>query len=274
MTNENKFNQLSFQQYFVDHVPHKSWGPSFLEQIIPVGKLDCQRALETYHNDYRGRLTEALGDFYESIWMVLGDEDFFSLCELYIQSHPSKSFDLGQYGQEFPSFLARQKALEDFPFLEDLANVEKNFLEVFHQRKSIPSQLEEQELKDLHLYKLIFCPGFKIERSKHPVVSVWKCKNQDLAYDQISFDQAESFVFYKNRNGTFIHLLTNFQWQTLTSLFKGNTVQHALESSDCHEMDPGERIDQTKGLFQFIVQSEIVEKYKKIEIEGEESQKI
>ena len=46
--------------------------------IRPAGRLKtAASALEVYRRAYVARLTEALGDTYEAVWSVLGDDVFF-----------------------------------------------------------------------------------------------------------------------------------------------------------------------------------------------------
>ena len=65
--------------------------PQLLNGIIPGGNLSTQEALEVYLNGYPARLTDALGQVYEAVWPVLGDEEFFRVCREYILKYPYQS---------------------------------------------------------------------------------------------------------------------------------------------------------------------------------------
>ncbi|MGE4107779.1 MAG: DNA-binding domain-containing protein [Bacteriovoracia bacterium] len=98
-----------------------------------AGTLELQEAVEVYSAGYPARLFEALGETYETIWKVLGDEDFQSLCMAYIEKHPSQYRNLSDYGDDFSDYI-RDYFPEDKvrDLLVDLAKFEWTFKEGFH----------------------------------------------------------------------------------------------------------------------------------------------
>ncbi|MFX5734457.1 DNA-binding domain-containing protein, partial [Acinetobacter baumannii] len=84
-----------------------------------------------YRRGYRARLTEALGETYEAVWRVLGDEEFFSATRSFIAEEPSRSYNLSDYGQRFPDFLSARYQ-QEAGFLGHLAHLEWAFKSCFH----------------------------------------------------------------------------------------------------------------------------------------------
>ncbi len=84
--------------------------------------LDAMARLAIYHNAYRARLREALGEAYDKTWSYLGDELFAELADGYLQAHPSSFRNLRWYGAEFAAHLAR--ALPEHPCVAELARLE------------------------------------------------------------------------------------------------------------------------------------------------------
>ena len=74
-----------FQKNFVNGVVNGNLSEYLESKIIPVGSLNQKQVLQVYTNDYYARLTEALGESFEAIWAVLGDEEFFKVCHEYIK---------------------------------------------------------------------------------------------------------------------------------------------------------------------------------------------
>jgi hypothetical protein len=252
------FNQKKFQDLFVDKIPSNKDLNIILEDITPVGKLSTQGCLNTYHKDYIARLTEALGEFFESIWMVLGDEDFFSVAKSYILKTPSTSYDLGQYGKSFPQFLAKHNRSEDFPFLEDLAQLELDFLHVFHLKALAAKVFDEKELANIKNMSFIFSSQLILKESAYAIVSIWKSKNQDAGNQaNLDFYKPERFLIYKIKKNTLIKIFTEQQYLILQSLIAGDTVQQSLIQVEGQKKAETNPID-IQELFQFLMESGII----------------
>jgi len=109
--------------------------PSSISNIAcrGAGTLKMFEAVEVYSYGYPARLFEALGETFETVWKVLGDEDFQSLCLVYIKKHPSKSRNLSDYGESFSEFIEGHLPQEEARgLLVDLARFEWAFKECFH----------------------------------------------------------------------------------------------------------------------------------------------
>ncbi len=107
--------------------------------FTPAGSLQPKEALEVYRQGYPARLFEALGETYETLWKVLGDEDFEALCLDYISLHPSSSPNLTDYGEDFSKYLLQKKEIfEESVLLSDLAHFEWEFKECFHSAFESP----------------------------------------------------------------------------------------------------------------------------------------
>ncbi|MDO8494631.1 MAG: DNA-binding domain-containing protein [Deltaproteobacteria bacterium] len=136
-----------FQKRFVRSVLRSKSDPALAKTIRPGGTLPGPAAVLKVHREgYFARLTEQLGETYEAVWSVLGDQKFFQLCREYIRKHPSIFYNLSDYGAEFPLFLEKQKEAKKFPFLPDLALFEWGFKEVFHGAEPLVFTSEYQIL--------------------------------------------------------------------------------------------------------------------------------
>ena len=255
------FDQKYFQDLFVNKIPKNQDLDSLLEHITPVGKLTTNASLAAYHNDYIARHTEALGDFFESIWMVLGDDDFFALAKTYILETPSISYDLGQYGKSFPLFLAKQNQATDFPFLQDLAQLELDFLQIFHSKQFAPKIFTEKELSQLESMSFTFSTELLLNRSHYPIVSIWKRRSQDLQTqshsEDIDFNHSEQFLIYKSNQHTYIKVFSKQQYFVLQSLMSGDTVQQSLSNLEQQNLDEANTQD-IQDLFKFLMESGII----------------
>lgn len=140
---------------------------------LSAGSLKKHEAVEVYASGYPARLFEALGETYETVWKVLGDEDFQSLCLAYIKKHSSKSRNLSDYGETFSEFIKSQLPREVAGgLLVDLARFEWVFKDCFHSpyepsaeipdlRNTEPDSLRFSVMKSLMVIRLDY-PVYKL----------------------------------------------------------------------------------------------------------------
>ena len=97
--------QINFQHTLLDA---KCSGADWVRES--ARGMTSRERLAIYHNAYRIRLEDVLLDTFEHTAVYLGDDWFHGLAAAYVQSHYSTYTNIGQYGQEFPDFLAEQLA--------------------------------------------------------------------------------------------------------------------------------------------------------------------
>ncbi|MBJ7309734.1 putative DNA-binding domain-containing protein [Rugamonas sp. CCM 8940] len=129
--------QADFQQYVLDDVAAagrpqldgdgtgaaaSQVRPAIAGAVREQFGLDAMARLAIYHNAYRARLREALGEAYDKTWSYLGDELFAELADAYLQAHPSSFRNLRWYGAGFAGHLAL--ALPEHPCVAELARLE------------------------------------------------------------------------------------------------------------------------------------------------------
>ncbi|RLA65610.1 MAG: hypothetical protein DRQ88_02295 [Epsilonproteobacteria bacterium] len=226
-----------------------------LDAIIPAGKIDISAALQVYRDDYVARLTSVLGENYEGTWSLLGDKLFFSLCEEYLIDHRSKSFDIGDFGEDLDQFVKDHPLGEEFPFLFELCHLDKQFMRIFHL--PIQKALGEEQLKscsDLSKIKFKFAESFYLQKSNFPIYKIWDLKNIPLeernAID-LDWNAPESICLYKSSQGIHTKFLKPEQVDILDKLNQGLNLETALENSS---LEPQE----VQSLFNFIATSGII----------------
>ena len=68
---------------------------------------DGRRRMRVYHHAYRARLSGVLREVFDKTWCYLGDEAFDAAVARYVETHPSTSHSLDDFGARFPEHLAR-----------------------------------------------------------------------------------------------------------------------------------------------------------------------
>lgn len=87
-------------------------------------KKNFLKGLKVYENNLFFSLLEVLEETYPTLKKALGADNFKYLAREYIYTHPSKNPNIQLYGQSFGAFLASQKQLQDYPYLQNLATLD------------------------------------------------------------------------------------------------------------------------------------------------------
>ena len=114
----------------------------FLPEIAEGGRITPEQRLAIYAHAYGARLRETLEKDYPVLHSLLGDEQFYNLCNGYIEAYPSQHPSLRYFGQRLAAYLA-QEAFSDTPFLAEMARFEWTFIDAFDAPDQAPVTLEE-----------------------------------------------------------------------------------------------------------------------------------
>ncbi len=93
--------------------------------------LSAAGRLNIYANGYKLRLKEAITTDYEKLHGYLGDEQFDSVMERYIEKYPSHQTNLRYYSVNMPQLLQDETPFNSLPVLAELATIEQAFANSF-----------------------------------------------------------------------------------------------------------------------------------------------
>ena len=96
---------LALQDALQDHILGRGGG--IAGQLQAPRGVDAAARLNVYHHAYRARLGDLLREGFDKTWSWLGDEAFGGVVAAYVETCPSASFSLDDYGGGFPAFLAQ-----------------------------------------------------------------------------------------------------------------------------------------------------------------------
>lgn len=230
--------------------------PAFVAAVAGGGTLSAREAVAVYARGYVARLTEALGETYEACWRVLGDEGFFAVTADYIRRFPSLSYNLSDYGVDFPAFVEdRADLAADLPFLGDLARFEWRFKELFHaapRRGLTPAELAARVKPES---RLAFQPALRLLSLRHRVYGIWKRdRADDTPLEASDWEGAQRLALYKKEgNPIFVRELSAPEHAALARLIDGDRLDAALESA------PGMDEAAAGELFAFVAEAGLVE---------------
>jgi hypothetical protein len=220
-----------FQKIFGDSVVGNFSVDSKLEEVlVPGGRLSLSAALDVYSKGYVARLTEALGEVFEAVWWVLGDNDFFATTRSFISENTSRVYNLSEYGASFPEFI-RAKRFEEAPFLYDLARFEWMFHEVFHAPS--PVEFDYSKLNMLAQRSdvvLRFQSHLRVFSSPYSVYPLWSQRSESPeSCGQIDWDRPEHLFMYKRQQAIFVQTLNPANYHLLDLLARGFSLEQTIE---------------------------------------------
>ncbi|MFI5349448.1 MAG: putative DNA-binding domain-containing protein [Elusimicrobiota bacterium] len=223
----------ALQRRFVRSITFMS-DPEFVASVTGGGSLTAAEAVEVYRRGYPARLTDALGETYETCWRVLGDEAFFDAARAYISRFPSRTHNLSDYGAEFPEFLESLPIAEDAPYLGDLARYAWTFKELFHTKPHEgldPAVLAAKAHPDAVLR---LGAAVRLLSLRHRVYGIFRRDNEDdTPIQDAAWEGAERLVLYKKEgNQIFVRELTIPEHAALAALAAGRPLADALASAE------------------------------------------
>ena len=130
-----------------------------------------------YRNNIYRSLTGVLEAAFPTVRNLVGDENFAVLARRFIAAYPPQRPQLFAYGDEFPAFLTGfAPAVEDLPFLPDLAKVEWAVNEAYFEADAETLTAERLAGLEPERYaglRLSLHPTVRLIESDWPVWDLW-----------------------------------------------------------------------------------------------------
>ncbi|WP_447968548.1 HvfC/BufC family peptide modification chaperone [Nitrospira sp. M1] len=238
---------------------HEAPDARLSKAITPGKDLTSHDALDVYRRGYLVRLTEALGETYEAVWWVAGDEEFFRLAKTFIQSYPSQTYNLSTYGAEFADFLEKARPFPDLLFLPDLARFEWLFKNIFHMPQHEPASQETiQAMTQQSNIRFQFGPSVHLFSAPYSIYNIWKLRG--TCHDgqpQPDWNIAQHLLLYKKHQQIYVNELQQVEYNLLEHLCTGLSLEEALH----HTLNHYPEMSQTEisQLFQVMVHTGMIQ---------------
>jgi hypothetical protein len=221
----------------------------FEEILQPAGTLSIEEALGVYRRGYFARLTESLGETYRSVWRVLGDESFFAVCGDFIEEFHSKSWNLSDFGPEFPGYLSRHPISAKFPFLSDLAHVGIAIRDVFHRTElvGVEPAIVARALEAGRDEELRLIPGIETVLSPWAIFDLWRATEGESG-ELPDYDFAQGVIVFRRGGQVQVHSMTEGQLAILAG----------LGAESAHSPDAEVTDEETSALFGLLARERLL----------------
>jgi hypothetical protein len=110
-----------------------------LEDLIESDdRLSATERLEIYANAYFYRILDCLKEDFPATLAMLGGDNFHNLVTGYLIEYPPTEPSISHAGRHLAEFLRHHPIRERWPFIGDLARLERTLIEVFHAADAEP----------------------------------------------------------------------------------------------------------------------------------------
>ena len=105
-------------------------------------RLSATERLEIYANAYFYRILDCLKEDFPATLAILGGDNFHNLVTGYLIEYPPTEPSIAYAGRHLAEFLHHHPMRERWPFIGDLARLERTLIEVFHAAEAKPLNAE------------------------------------------------------------------------------------------------------------------------------------
>lgn len=133
--------------------------------------------LGVYENNFFASIVAVMATTFPTVENLVGQGYFKNLARLFVQSHPPHSGCLHEYGDLFPNFIKHYKALDNYPYLSDVAALDWARHVVYNAQDARPLPQDDfQALQDTDLNHVTFAflPALQVMASNYPLEQIWQ----------------------------------------------------------------------------------------------------
>lgn len=206
------------------------------DQILPsITELLTQPGFSVYQNNLFKACIEALRDNFPTVEYLSGEAFFTATAQCYVRETPPVQTELIHYGQDFPDFLARFPALQNWPYIPAVARVDALWLNVFSARESPALKAEDLRVLPLHaLETLALRPRPCIRwlwSDSYPLYRLWHDNRNQLPMPGELVWQGEGVLLIREQGQIQAHRLSQAGALFLDACATGDSLQQASEKT-------------------------------------------
>jgi hypothetical protein len=220
--------QLRFAAALFDGAP----GP-LLPWILDDG-IDAESRMAVYRNNLQEGFRRALAHEFPVIQRLVGDDCFRELALHFLLERPSRSGNLHHIGEPFPKFLEQWFKGSAYPYLADVAKLERAYHDALVAPDAEPlDPATFLEFCPEAFQKLRFTmhPACRLVQSPYPILRIWKANQPEAADEIIDLQSgADSLLIRRVPEGAEFHRLARATFVLLAELADGGTLGAAYDA--------------------------------------------
>jgi hypothetical protein len=226
---------------------HADWAAALLDPALPVpgglkawNRSDPAQRFAVYRNNVIAGLVNSLGEALPVLRRFVGEAYFAALARVFITAHPPSTPVLAEWGDDFAPWLEGFAPAADWPFLSDLARLERARSHAFHAADAEPigtgslaalaaavadpTQLPQVRLR-LH-------PSLVVLHSRWATVSLWAAHQQNDEPETLELGEPEGVLVLRDAGGEVLVLpVSPASARFCGALLAGDTLGQALDAA-------------------------------------------
>jgi Putative DNA-binding domain len=183
-------------------------GGGLAELVVGDDRMSADERVEVYANGYFHRLLEVLKEDYPATLAVVGDDGFHNLTTGYLIDYPPNEPSIHFAGTNFAAYLHTHPLRQRWPFLAELACLERATLDSFHAADALalggeamralsPAQWPDLTMRLHSAARLVDC-GWRVDAVLRAIEDgvAWTLPDRDDA--TIVVWRREARVYYRS----------------------------------------------------------------------------
>jgi len=227
----------------------KSFAPNALAHVIAGDdRLSAEERVDIYANMYFYRILDVLKEDFPATLAMLGDARFHNLVTGYLIEYPPEHFSIAYAGRRLADFIESHPMREEFPFLADLARMERALIDIFHAADATPLDAEAMRAiapAEWPALKLMRHPATEILALQWNVATVLGAIDRDEKPSPPARKQL-SMLLWRSRNRVSYREIDGAERDELEAIAAGCTFAEICEmiASAAGEENPAAAINQ------------------------------
>lgn len=218
--------------------------------IAPNGLPDDKR-LAVYRNNVVVSLTKALEDIFPAIKRLIGAQNFKSLSALYIRQCPPTSPIIAEYGRDFADFIAKFEPLSKYPYLPDVARLERLWLDSFHAQDAEPldpASMSDIAPQDLGNLRFEIHPAAHLFQSNYGCVTIFSNSRQERDLKGLDANKSEFALITRPYLEVDVRDIPQDAYLFYRALMKGESLSSAANIATDHAARQDHEFDLPRAL--------------------------
>ncbi len=206
-----------------------------LEGFFNGDQEDLTARISVYRNNIFYSLANALADLYPVVQKLVGEEFFRALANRYVRKHPPAQAAMVYFGQDFPVFLAQDKACTDLLYLPDVARFELARQRAYHAadvESLSPQAMQEIGVERLLSSCLSLHPSLQILDSKWAARSIWQAhKTGQPRLEDIDLQDSQQSILIRPAYEVMVCAVDAATLALISAISEGAKLEAAIENT-------------------------------------------
>lgn len=194
----------------------------------------AERRYAVYRNNVTVSLIGALEANFPAVRRLLGDEFFAAMAQLFVRAHPPKSRLLAEYGSELAGFIKTFEPLKDYPYIPDVASLERLWLDSYHEADA--PVLESAALaaltpEELFAARFTVHPAARLFFSNYAAVTIMSVNRAEGEVPPIEMSKPEFGLITRPYLAVDVRNISAASHRFFTKLIASATLADAVEAA-------------------------------------------